>query len=202
MGKDRPIVIDTAKLPTPEVVDLFTFLSVHLQVREDDMRIDAARACEHLETAEETAAGLFRDMVYGATGIDQIEAAGHRGIDHGAAQPAYLDVALVGQPCRLLQPIRRDIERRDVEPARSEVDAVAALAAAEVKDSAARGQQSDDLFGESRAGRAPDVSVRGAGVLTRPGISHQSSPRAGGMPNAQTMRASPAAPSRGPRRPC
>ena len=99
---DEPVRVGVSQLAGREVVDLFVFLHVHAEIREDEVRIDAPSPRQGLEALEETRAIVLRNMMDGAARIHEIEAARHRHVEHGAAQPPDGHSPLDREPLGLL----------------------------------------------------------------------------------------------------
>jgi len=122
-----------------------------------------------VKTGEEVRPPVPRNVVDGATRVDEIERASGNVAGGVTAHPADPDPMRACEPLRLLQAGRRHVQAGHVAAALREEHAVAALAAAEIEHTGARGQQCAHLACQQGGLRAPNVGLGGAGILPGPG---------------------------------
>src|SRR5262249_19169165 len=86
----------------------------------------------------------------------------------GGAHPRHADAMVSRQALGLAEPVEREIDADDVVPALGEIDAVAALAAAEVEHAPALGRELGRLARQGRRLGAPDEAAGRLDVLVAP----------------------------------
>src|SRR6266542_317616 len=167
-AKHAPVAVGPLQLPRREVVDDLALLRVDGAVREHDEAVVAPRRGEALEPGEQAHPLGARHVMDGATRVDETEGtvAGH--VCHVPLDPPHLDAPLLREPLRLAEAGHGDLHPGHGEPRGREEHAVPSLAAAEVEYRLSRGQERDDLSGEWRRLRPPDVLSRCPHILASP----------------------------------